>query len=461
MDFDETDQSDEALFHVLSSQASNEDSWGNDFDDDEMLDDGLEEIAIPWVLASSSPQPTSAREHVDPATSKVQASFEYGELADTSDPIALDHVDRFQKDREWVIARIEEMLENIVDGLLGEKKSISITLKSRSGLTRRTAGLPTGSSSLPPKVAEIGFPGATAQEAWKFTVLVRMLEIVHASLIDDVVVTKRQVMFERGSGGCPDLFSDIYYRDPDLFMKQSVVDRYVDDLACTLNISRSQLNVGVLVPKLHKGDKLHLDDVEVILILEKEATFRSLLTSSHWSRMISHTLVLTAKGYPDLATRQFLGIMASQCPNIPTFMLADFDPDGIGIMSTYKYGSYRLAHEAMTDQGTLSLDLPRLRWLGVYSDQIRQLVNQVNGGEVGTATDVRGLMRLSARDRNKASRMLEWDICTEKGQEQEWRHQLQVMLMLNIKAEMQILEELSGGLARWIFEEITKNLYSP
>jgi hypothetical protein len=37
--------------------------------------------------------------------------------------------------------------------------------------------------------------------------------------------------------------SDIYYRHPDLFMKQSVVDRYIDDLACTFGVSRSQLNV--------------------------------------------------------------------------------------------------------------------------------------------------------------------------------------------------------------------------
>lgn len=35
----------------------------------------------------------------------------------------------------------------------------------------------------------------------------------------------------------------MYYRHPDLFVKQSVVDRYVDDLACTFGITRSQLNV--------------------------------------------------------------------------------------------------------------------------------------------------------------------------------------------------------------------------
>lgn len=40
-----------------------------------------------------------------------------------------------------------------------------------------------------------------------------------------------------------DIVSDIYYRHPDLFVKQTVVDRYVDHLACTLGVSRSQLNM--------------------------------------------------------------------------------------------------------------------------------------------------------------------------------------------------------------------------
>ena len=36
---------------------------------------------------------------------------------------------------------------------------------------------------------------------------------------------------------------DVYYRDPELFMKQAVVDRYVDDIAYTLGIDRDSLNV--------------------------------------------------------------------------------------------------------------------------------------------------------------------------------------------------------------------------
>lgn len=35
----------------------------------------------------------------------------------------------------------------------------------------------------------------------------------------------------------------MFYRDPELFIKQSVVDRYVDDLAYTLGVERDALNV--------------------------------------------------------------------------------------------------------------------------------------------------------------------------------------------------------------------------
>ena len=43
------------------------------------------------------------------------------------------------------------------------------------------------------------------------------------------------------------LARDIYYRDPELFIKQAVVDRYVDDIAFTLGVDRDALNVVSLL----------------------------------------------------------------------------------------------------------------------------------------------------------------------------------------------------------------------
>ncbi|KAF2106621.1 Spo11/DNA topoisomerase VI subunit A [Lophiotrema nucula] len=360
------------------------------------------------------------------------------------------------------------MIEKILDGLLDNNGELSITLKTRSGLSRRDAREKQGKASLPPaKVVKITFPGVTVNEAWRFSVLLRILEIVHNSLVDNVVLSKR----------------DLYYRDTELFVKQSVVDRYVDDLACTFGVPRSSLNVtaaakglvagnfiilradgnrvnglsdneGLLLPRVQDDDDLDVSNVQHIVIIEKEATFRSLLSSPSWDELKLQCLVMTAKGYPDLASRRFLRLLADHAPYIPMHIVVDFDPDGINIMSTYKHGSYRLAHEDGTDSGTPSINLPQLRWLGVQSHQLSRLPAMGLIPCDGATTGDQGLTRMTARDRRKACQMLEWDIVTEEGGEKIWRHELHTMLMLNIKAEMQVLEERSGGLASWLGAEL-------
>jgi meiotic recombination protein SPO11 len=62
------------------------------------------------------------------------------------------------------------MLERIVDGLLEEDEALTITLKSRAGLSRKRAHSTSGDGQLPEaKERDINFPGATAQEAWNFS----------------------------------------------------------------------------------------------------------------------------------------------------------------------------------------------------------------------------------------------------------------------------------------------------
>ena len=167
---------------------------------------------------------------------------------------------------------------------------------------------------------------------------------------------------------------------------------------------------------------------------------------------------LQAKGYPDLASRRFLCGLVERSPHLPVFALVDLDPDGIAIMSTYKFGSYRLAHEGLAMKDTPGLALLNLRWLGVTSSHISRFPTGTSSTAPNGIAKLRGLMKLTARDRAKASRMLEWDMCAEEGLEQGWREELQRMLMLNIKAEMQILDELPGGIVQWIRNELDKAL---
>jgi len=109
--------------------------------------------------------------------------------------------------------------------------------------------------------------------------------------------------------------------------------------------------------------------------------------------------------------------------------MVDFDPDGIAILSTYKYGSKTLAHE------TSHLCLPQIQWMGLRSEHVLS----------GEATHAdQGLLTLTARDRKKARNMLGWQVL--EGDELLQR-ELQVILMLNFKAELQLLEATPDGMS--------------
>ena len=113
-------------------------------------------------------------------------------------------------------------------------------------------------------------------------------------------------------------------------------------------------------------------------------------------------------------------------------------------MSTYKHGSFKLSHE------NAGLNTPSIQWLGVRAENVLAR----NGQD-----DYHGLLTLSARDRKKAVDILErMEPLQESGTEEEWRRELQVMLMLNVKAEMEVLAEREGGVNRWVDEKLLKNV---
>ena len=257
--------------------------------------------------------------------------------------------------------------------------------------------------------------------------------------------------------------SDIYYRDPALFGRQSHVDKYVDDIAHTFGVPRSTLHViaaakglitgavsfcrrdgttvqassdreGLLMPNLKDILSVSMTAARWILVVEKEATFRSIAASDFWEILSSNGIMVTAKGYPDISTRAMLRFLSSPAPQNgfcapPVYALVDCDPDGIGILSTYKHGSKNLAHE------TSHLCLPQLQWLGLRSEQIMSNYEMCSN---------QGLLTLSTRDRNKARKMLEWDVLAE---DEDLRRELQVMLMLNVKAELQLLDAVVDGMS--------------
>jgi meiotic recombination protein SPO11 len=147
-------------------------------------------------------------------------------------------------------------------------------------------------------------------------------------------------------------------------------------------------------------------------------------------------------------TRELLSVICTPSEqngfcSCPVFGLFDYDPDGMSILSTYKYGSQVLAHESKT------IKCPSIHWIGLGSSEFAEAINMNN---------IDGLMPLSKRDRRLASCMLNRAPFCEYGQEAGWRREMQTMLMLNFKAEIQFLECRATGLAGWIETRGSRNL---
>lgn len=115
--------------------------------------------------------------------------------------------------------------------------------------------------------------------------------------------------------------------------------------------------------------------------------------------------------------------------------MTDFDSDGIAIANTYKHGSAKLAHEGASSQTA------KAHRIGLT----RHHITDEGASEVEHA-----LLPLTGRDRRKAKAMLRHMSNTDRDGVEDDIADLQAMLMLNLKAELQLLDERPDGLGRFL-----------
>ncbi|KAH8901852.1 DNA topoisomerase IV, alpha subunit [Coniochaeta sp. PMI_546] len=432
---------------------------------------------------------TVALQHAESGAARLlSASGVSGSSANSGNVAILPHRESQLSQAGTVISKIEMIFESILDALANGADNLSIPYRTRTATSRSRRAPDVDGASTPGARPEgrINFPGRTPHEANKFASLLRILEISREAIATGAVVTKR----------------NIFYQNIDLFKHQRVVDSLVDDLAFTLGVGRDDLNIvaaakgliagpivltmrnnsvipcglshesGTLIPTPKLIRKIDFGLTEWILVIEKEATFRTLAAAGyHTKSLAGHGILLTGKGFPDLATRSFLNIIHSVRPHVPMYALVDYDPDGLSIMRTYQVGSTSLLHE----EHTIS---PPLRWLGIRSDQILPSTQSAENS-LSTArsqcsdngllqsnrtprpTNARSapleaLSQLTPRDRRMATGMLQ-GIRQEPGvsdaDEMDQVRELQMMLMLNIKAEIQAVDNL-GDITHWLDERL-------
>jgi len=262
----------------------------------------------------------------------------------------------------------------------------------------------------------------------------KILDVMHQAITDDIPCTKR----------------DIYYQDVPLFKSQSVVDQLVDDISATFGMGRADMHVrasakglfcgAALTIHLSSGEVIsgnesesaliptaeqivHLDvsdDLAWVLVVEKEAVFQTLVHQgfADCSSSLGRGIIITGKGYPDLATRHLVGTFSRNLPSsIPIVAIVDADPHGIDIMSTYQFGSRAMLHEGD------AFTAPNLRWGGVLGTELSRI-----------GVDVDLSIPITKHDEKKAMSLL-----SRNDLPQSWRRELQHMLFKRRKAEIEIV----------------------
>ncbi|CAG8462382.1 9350_t:CDS:10 [Ambispora gerdemannii] len=296
--------------------------------------------------------------------------------------------------RSWVIQKIESTIEKLLHDLAKGNhhplviESVSNTNNSRrkETHTRYDSQTQTIRRTNEPAVKQLHFP--STKNTRSFVVIIRLLEICHNLLVQNITATKR----------------DIYYKDIQLFGSQSTVDITASAkglIAGPLKILQKDGTVldclplnyqGVLIPTLELIDNILSSIIlslfiSYLLILNKNeiqlepraefATFQYIL-SSHRLDELPPCIMITGKGYPDVATRHLVKLLADQKISntsqsstntqneFPILGLFDNDPYGVEIFFVYKFGSTSMSFD------NENLATPNLRWLGLHCSDRRR-----------------------------------------------------------------------------------------
>ncbi|KAH7550219.1 hypothetical protein JRO89_XS13G0156300 [Xanthoceras sorbifolium] len=153
-------------------------------------------------------------------------------------------------------------------------------------------------------------------------------------------------------------------------------------------------------------------DARYIIVVEKHAIFHRLVEDRVFNQIPS--ILITAKGYPDIATRFLLHRMSRAFPDLPIFALVDWNPAGLAILCTFKFGSIGMGLEAYRYACNV-------KWLGLRGDDLQMIPEQ-------------SLVPLKPRDLQIAKSLMSSEILQEK-----YREELALMVQSGQRAEIEAL----------------------
>lgn len=321
-----------------------------------------------------------------------------------------------------------EVAQQFIDDALRDPSNVSFSIPSRSGdnigFDEESELVLLGKQRIERQFRSLGSVRSVQQ-------LTTLMKILHEVLLRDIHSTKR----------------DLFYQDVNIFENQSISDNLIEDLGALLGVARSSMNVtasskGVVVGHIdftEKGDFIdcraigsgksitpNIDDIdnlqsdaEFVLVVEKDAIFNRLTEDQFYDYIPS--VIITAKGQPDMATRMFLKKIDDEL-KIPILAIMDADVYGFEILRVYSVGSKALSFESS------NLAVPNIKWLGLLPSDLEESAG------FGIPKSVH--LKMSKSDEHRTKLLLEEEFVKRKP---SWEYQIQKLLDMRIKAEIQAL----------------------
>nr|DBA11467.1 TPA_inf: SPO11 [Kalmanozyma brasiliensis] len=308
------------------------------------------------------------------------------------------------------------------------------------------------------KESNVSYPPSSVARLRRFAQILKVLSLIQTNLLRGTLVTKRLKEINTGS-------RDIFYQCLQLFRTQAASDRIINQIVTLLGCAaRAELNIVAsprgmiagpltLVPPRQEAIKCRAGQARfippevgvgwrvdlqctpecasarcahLVLVVEKEAVFKTLLqhqalasnaSSIDWGRVV----IVTAKGYPDHATRTLLRLLSSsQCQfGREIRVLGLFDGDPYGVHIHHQFG---------------------VQWLGV---DVEDFLPPNEGG---------ALVQLRNDERTMAVRLLR----TLPRDEVEKRTRLTTMLLTGYKVEIEAAYDVSSGLVGYVEHKLSE-----
>jgi len=203
---------------------------------------------------------------------------------------------------------------------------------------------------------------------------------------------------------------ELYYSFVNFFKDQKECNEAILDCAAALGVTRTELGiyasskgyfVGNIVVKFGNNwidcsslentsgmiisydwvtsEQHFTSSARYIIVVEKDGIFNRLSEDRIFDQF--PCILVTGKGFPDLATRALVSQLAFKL-KIPVLGLCDFNPYGLALLLTYKIGSIRMGAEA----ASFIVDV---KWLGLRSSHLKRLSIPSNALQKMSAIDFR------------------------------------------------------------------------